>query len=526
MSITSPAFFLFAGILILLYYLIPRRMQWVLLLTASILFYLCAGWRSGVYILITALSTYACAWWIECLTEKKKAHFKAYRATLTKEERKAVSSGVMRRQRWILAMALAINLGILGVFKYAGFFAAQMDRLFGGVRTDYFTGLIVPVGISFYTFQSLGYLINVYQENCRAQRSFPKHLLFVSFFPQILQGPISNYNQLSGELFREHDFDFDNLCRGAQRMLWGYFKKLVVADNIAPLVLSLYRDYPGYAGLAAFLGMVLYSVQLYADFSGYMDIVCGLCRILGISLRENFDRPFFSRSVAEYWRRWHISMGDWFKTYVYYPAALSGWARKLGNRVSRKLPVFGKTVPATVALVLTWLATGLWHGASWGYIVWGGINGAFLIVSLWLEPVFKRWTARLGLSEEKRSWRIFQILRTNLILIFLRILPEVGGLRDGLGLWARVFRGPILPHGWSGWFPGGASPRQMLVVGFGFALMMTADAIKCRESVQDWLERRSILFRFALYFLLIAMILIFGCYGSGYDARDFMYFKF
>lgn len=526
MSITSPGFFLFAGALILLYYLLPKRIQWILLLAASVCFYLLAGWRTGIYLLITALSVYGCALWIGSLGAKKDAYLKANRETMSRPERKAYSAKVLARQRWIVVLGLVLNLGLLGVFKYAGFAAATLDRIFGGSRADALTRWIVPLGISFYTFQSMGYLISVYQEKCEPQRNFCKLLLFTCFFPQIIQGPISDYNQLSGELYRAHSFDFDNLSRGVRRMLWGYFKKLVVADTLAPFVAALFRDYPTYAGLAAFVGIVFYSIQLYADFSGYMDIVCGLCRILGITLRENFDRPFFSSSVAEYWRRWHMSMGDWFKNYVYYPIAVSGWAQKLGEKAGKRFKSLGKTLPATVALVATWLATGLWHGATWGYVIWGGINGAFLIVSLWTEPLFQRLTARLGLREENRLWKLFRILRTNLILVFLRILPEVGGLRDGLGLWARVFRRPIRPVGWKGWFPGGATPTHLILVGTGFLMMMLVDGIKCREPFQDWFERRPLVLRFALYFLLIAAILIFGCYGTGYDARDFMYFKF
>ena len=526
MSITSPGFLLFVAALLLLYYLLPKKWQWPLLLTFSIGFYLLAGWRFAVYLLITAATTYGGALWIDRMAESKRAYLKANRETLSRDERKAFSNRVMHRQRRILAGVLAINLGILGVFKYAGFFASQLDAVFGGARADVFSTWIAPIGISFYTFQSIGYLISVYQENCDVQRSFPKYLLFVCFFPQILQGPISNYKQLSGELYGEHPCDFDNLRHGAARMLWGYFKKLVVADTIAPYILSLFLDYETYAGLAAFVGIVLYSIQLYADFSGYMDIVCGLSRMLGIELRENFDRPFFSGSVAEYWRRWHISLGDWFKNYLYYPIATSGWAQKLGKKVQKRFAHFGKTLPATLALVLVWLATGLWHGANWGYVVWGGLNGMFLIVSLWCEPLFRRWTGKLGLSEEKRGWRIFRILRTNLILVFLRILPEVGGLRRGLGLWAQVFRNPVLPRGWLGWFPGGMSPTQLIVVGFGFLLMMLADGVKCKQPVQEWLDERPIALRFTIYFVLLAVLLLFGCYGPGYDAQDFMYFKF
>ena len=527
MSITSPGFFLFAAALILLYYLIPKRIQWVLLLIASVGFYLCAGWQGGVYILITALSTYGCALWISRIGKTQGAFSRDNRVQLTREERRARKAKILQKQRWVLIGGLVLNFGLLVVLKYSGFFAGLLKPLIGTVSRDVFSSWIVPLGISFYTLQSMGYLINVYQENCDAQRNFPKLLLFVCFFPQILQGPISSYSQLGAELYREHPYSFDNLRLGLRRMLWGYFKKLVVADTIAPFVAALFQNYTSYAGLTAFIGIALYSIQLYADFSGYMDIVCGLSKTLGITLRENFDRPFFAGSVAEYWRRWHMSLGDWFKTCLYYPIAVSGWARKLGKTLSKRSPQLGKTLPATLALIVVWLATGLWHGASWAYVVWGGINGLFLILSLWMEPLFQRVTGALRLTEDNRAWQVFRVLRTNFILVFLRILPEVGTLKDGFGLWASVFRNrPLIPSGWEGWFPYGANPTQLVLIVLGFGLMMAADAIKCREPLQQWMDRRSILGRFGFYFLLLVVLLIFGCYGTGYDARDFMYFKF
>jgi D-alanyl-lipoteichoic acid acyltransferase DltB (MBOAT superfamily) len=529
MNLLSISFLLFALGLCLAYFLVPARFRWGVLLAFSLAFYALGGWLNLPFLLLTAASIWGAALLIQKNADAQSAWLKAHKSECSKEEKAAYKARERSRRKRILVGALVLNFGVLCAFKYVHFLLAQADAVagwFGGSVHDT-VQWIIPLGISFYTFQSVGYLLDVFWDRCEAQRSFPKLLLFVCFFPQILQGPISSYSQLGPELYRGHDFDFDELCRGLRRMLWGFFKKLVIADALAPFVAALFADYPTYAGLAAFVGIALYSIQLYADFSGYMDIVCGLCRVLGIPLRENFDRPFFAHSVAEYWRRWHMSLGDWFKAYVYYPIAVSGWAQRLGKRARAKLgKTAGGALPATLALIVTWLATGLWHGASWGYVVWGGLNGAFLILSVWMEPVFKGWTARLRLGDDKRSWQLFRILRTNLLLVFLRILPELGGLRDGLGLWAQVFRSPTLPQGWEGWFPGGASPVQMLVVGFGFALMLAADGIKCRQPVQDWLDKRPLGLRFALYFVLLALILIFGCYGPGYDARDFMYFKF
>ena len=201
------------------------------------------------------------------------------------------------------------------------------------------------------------------------------------------QGPISTYSQLAGQLYEGHAFTYENFALGGQRMIWGYFKKLVLADVLAPWVGAVFQHYPDYTGGAVLVGIFFYSIRIYADFSGYMDIMCGFCQIIGIRLEENFLRPYFSKSIAEYWRRWHITLGAWFKNYLYYPIAVSKWNTKIGKWGRRRFgKTFGQAMPASIALVAVWLTTGLWHGASWAYIAWGGVNGLFIIVSLWLDP--------------------------------------------------------------------------------------------------------------------------------------------
>lgn len=407
MALTSLRFLLFAVVLVVVYYAVSKKFQWCILLAASMVFYCMAGLKNVIYILITAASTYGAALGMQRLAESQKAYLREHKE-LTKEEKNAYKSKISSRRKGLMILTLVLNFGILCVFKYAHFALEQVNHVLHLFGSDGFTDtlkFVIPLGISFYTFQTMGYLVDVYWKKVDAQQNFCKLLLFVSFFPQVTQGPISDYAQLSHELFTPHRFTYEAYRDGAERMIWGFAKKMILADLLAPCVSDVFANYGSYAGISVLIGAFFYSIQIYADFSGYMDIVCGLCQILGIRLTENFDRPYFSKSIAEYWRRWHISLGAWFKTYIYYPIAVAKWNQKLGKKAqSRFGKHFGQTVPASLALVAVWLTTGLWHGASWSYIAWGGVNGLLIIFSLWMEPVYEACERRLHINGSAWAW--------------------------------------------------------------------------------------------------------------------------
>lgn len=528
MSITSMAFILFLAVLVIVYYLVPKRCQWIVLLAASLVFYGMAGIRSAVYILITAASAYACALGIHRVSRRQKAQFAADK-TLDKEAKAAIRRESTRKKRWLLTAALLLNFGLLCVFKYFHFALAQLNQLlglFGAARINDTFSLLVPLGISFYTFQTMGYLIDVYWEKVEPERNFCKLLLFVSFFPQITQGPISAYSQLAGQFYQPHSYQYENFAAGCQRMIWGFFKKLALADVLAPCVQQVFQNYAGYSSPAVLVGIFFYSIQIYADFSGYMDIMCGLCQALDLQLSENFLRPYFSKSIAEYWRRWHITLGAWFKSYIYYPIAVSKWNTRLGKWARGKLgKTFGQTVPASVALVAVWLVTGLWHGASWAYIAWGGVNGLFIIASLWLEPVYQRLRDKLSIREGAWGFRAFQVVRTFLLVSFIKVLPEVGGLRWGLGLWKQAFSSWTLPRTLSELFPYGLGLAQLAVICLGTALLFVTSLIQRRQSLRSWFGKAPWPLRaMALAFLLILMV-YFGVPASG-NVGGFLYAQF
>ena len=528
MSITSLAFAVFVFALLLIYYGVPKKYQWMVLLGASLFFYLTVGGKAIIYILATSVTVYAATNAMQSVSDGQKAFFKQNKDSLTKEDKKAIKQKNKIRRRRIMLLTLIFNIGLLCVFKYLNFVSAQINALaslFGVTLLRDRYNLIVPLGISFYTFQSVGYLVDVYWENVRAEKNYAKVLLFVSFFPQITQGPISEFEQLSEQLFAEHTFSYHNYSYGLWRMVWGFMKKMILANMLAPYVADVFSNYAQYAGITVFIGAVMYSVQIYADFSGYMDIMCGLCQMLGITLTENFMRPYFSKSVAEYWRRWHISLGAWFKKYIYFPIAMSGGSRRLAGACRERFGKhFADTLPASLALIVTWLATGLWHGASWSYIVWGGVNGMFIILSLWMEPLYNKLKTSLRIDEDALWLRVFRVVRTFILVTFIKVLPEVGTLSQGLGLIGRIFTGISAPLT-GGLLPFVTSRLNLLVVLAMTALLFAVSVIQRRRKIRDIVNKVPLVVRVAAISCAFLLLIMFGVPATGGNG-GFMYAQF
>lgn len=531
MLFTSYAFWGFMIVLFAVYYLLPQRAQWPLLLMSSYLFYFCADPHYLIYILVTTAATYLAAVMIGKNKDRQRNYLKEHREELSKEEKRDYKE----KQRHIclgwLISCLMLNLGILAVVKYAVFFVSNINSIidvFGGERHLSFMTLALPMGISFYTFQSLGYLIDVYQETVEAEKNPFKVALFISFFPQLMQGPISRFGDLSRTLYGEHIFNAKTVSRGLQRILWGYFKKMVIADRILQAVSIITGDTGTYNGAYIFVGMLFYTVQLYADFTGGIDITIGIAEVLGITVQENFKRPYFSKSLKEYWRRWHISMCAWFRSYVFYPVSssktlrrISGFSRKhLGEKAGRRVPVY-------IASFIVWLATGLWHGASWNFVLWGLANWAVLMISEELEPYYERFHNRFPNIGQKRAYRLFRVGRTFLLVCCLNLFDCYTSVTDTLcmagsmfmaGNWSILWNGSLLAIGLS------AVDYGILSVGI---ILMTAVSLMGRSgSVRDRIAVRSYPIKFLVWYSLFLAVLLMGIYGIGYDASQFIYNQF
>ena len=529
MLFTSYSFIGFMAVLLLAYYLVPKKCQWPLLLAASYIFYFLAGAGYLVYILVTTLTVYFVARMIDRNAGRQSDYLKEHKAELSKEEKKAYKETQRKvRLRWMI-LCLLLNLGILAVVKYTNFFISNVNgilKAFGGTAQLSFITLALPMGISFYTFQAVGYLIDVYRGTIPAEKNPFRFALFVSFFPQLIQGPISRFGDLAETLFEKHPFDSRTVCYGLQRVLWGYFKKLVVADRILAGVSTIIGDAGAYQGAYVLVGMLFYTCELYADFTGGIDITIGISQALGVTVQENFNLPYFSRSLKEYWRRWHISMCSWFRDYIFYPVSISRPMQKFtrfskkhfGERVGRRLPMY-------LSSFTVWFATGVWHGASWNFIVWGLGNWAILMASEELEPLYERFHKRFG--AQGRLYAVFQMLRTFLLVCCLNIFDCYASLGDTFRAFGSMFTVPNWNVLWDGSLMGlGLTMLDYGILAGGVAVMLGVSLLKRTGSVRERIGKRPYPLRFAVWYGLFLVVLLMGAYGIGYDASQFIYNQF
>lgn len=529
MLFTSYGFMGFIAVLFLLYYIVPRKCQWGLLLAASYLFYFLAGAEYLIYILATTVTVYHAALRIERNADRQAAYLKERREELSKEEKKAYKDRQKKvRRRWIAA-GILFNIGILAVVKYANFAIANVNGILGVLgRTERlsFLTLALPLGISFYTFQAVGYLIDVYRGTVRAQRNPFRFALFVSFFPQLVQGPISRFGDLSETLWSGHAFDGRQVSYGLQRILWGYFKKMVIADRILMGVNTIVGDTEAYRGAYVLAGMLFYGLQLYADFTGGIDITIGIAQTLGITLQENFRQPYFSRSLKEFWRRWHITMGTWFRDYIFYPISVSHFMQKCNKFCRRRFgEALGKRLPVYLASFVVWAATGIWHGASWNFLVWGLCNWAVLMASETLEPLYGRFHKRFG--KGGKGYRAFEVLRTFLLVAALRTLDCYRSVPVAFQMLGSLFTARNWEIFWDGSLLGlGLTALDYGILLLGTGALMTVSLLQRSGSVRDRIGAKPYPLRFALWYGLFLTVLLLGAYGIGYDASQFIYNQF
>lgn len=529
MQFTSLSFLLFAAVTVGLYYLVPKKMQWWLLLAASYVFYFFAGAEYLLFILYTTCVTYVTARLLQKRADREDAFVAENRDTMEKSARKEYRAKEKKKRFRILVLGLVLGFGMLAVLKYTAFVLTGVNSILTGFGADgvKIPSLILPLGISFYTFQSMGYLIDVYRKKARAEQNFWRLALFVSYFPQLVQGPISRFDSLASQLFAEHRFDGFSFRSGLARVAWGFFKKMVVADTALIGVKALVDTNASFTGAYVFVLIVLYSVEIYADFTGGIDITIGLSEMLGIKLAENFDRPFSSRSTKEYWRRWHITMGTWFTDYVFYPLSVCAPMQKLSKWSRAKLGAgLGKRIPVYLATIVTWFLTGFWHGAGLNFIVWGLLNCAVILISQEFQPLYNRFNAKFPRLVASKPWGMWQMVRTFLLMGLIRSLDCYRDVGRTFRLWGTM----LTTFNWGELFRGGMTSfgltaAEWCVIAGGVILMYLASKLGAKEPVREKLARRPVLLCACLC-LLVIVILIFGAYGIGFDASAFIYDQF
>ncbi len=530
MLFTSYEFLGFCAALLLLYYIIPKKAQWPLLLVASYAFYFIAGPQFIPFIAATTLTVYLTARVMQSIGDKQSAYLKAHKEELSKEEKKIFKDRQKRKKLFWFVLCLLLNLGILATVKYANFFISNINSAlvsFGSKNVLSFVNVIIPLGISFYTFQSIGYLIDVYRGTVKAEKNVFKYALFVSFFPQLVQGPIGRYGAMSETLYTPHKFDSKQVGYGLERVLWGYFKKLVIADRLFVAVSTMIGDPSTYNGAYSIVIMLFYTVQLYADFTGGIDITIGLAEAMGIRLSENFDRPYFSKSLKEYWRRWHISMCSWFRDYLFYPVSVSKPMQKL-TKFSKKAfgDKVGKRIPVYLSSAVVWFSTGIWHGASWNFIVWGMANFAVLMISEEFEPLYKKFNDKFAFTKSF-PYKLFRVLRTFALVCALNLFD----CYVSIATTGKIFFSAFYASNYHVLFDGsllklGLTSLDYIILLGGVLLMLTVSLLQRKGSVREQIFRLPYPVRFMIYYGLFLIVLLMGAYGIGYDASQFIYNQF
>ena len=539
MSYTSLAFGIFVTVVAILYFNFPvKKYQWTVLLAASYFFYLYASYRYATYILITTVSTYYAALWIDRIAAKSKEILKSHKADWDKDQKKVFKAKTKKSKQLIVTLTVVLNLGILAFLKYYNFLAGSLNELLFAANASFQAPalkLILPLGISFYTFQSIGYVIDVNREKVAAEKNIAKVALFVCYFPQIIQGPISFYDQLAHQLYESHSFDFTRFKHGAELILWGLFKKLVIADRAYMAIQYVLDDYHSYSGTVLAFTILLYALQLYTDFSGGIDISRGVSQIFGIELAQNFRRPYFATSINDYWRRWHITLGAWMKEYVFYPLALSkgftGFTKKM------KATKFGATkvgahiarvLPTSFASLIVFFLVGIWHGANWKYVAFGIWNGGIIMLSTLLEPVFEAITGKLRINTKNPLFVLFQILRTFLVVAIGYVFDVAVDFADSM----YTFRKILTDQHFSWSIPRVALGIDIVDYIILLACTLVLFAVSFMQEkhpdkmLRAMLDEKPFLVRYVLLLIGISMIMIFGVYGPRFNPADFVYMQF
>ena len=533
MAFTSFNFLVFLAVVITVYYLVPKKYQWCVLLAASYGFYLSAGIPHVLYIIGTTLFTYGGGRWMQKLRDDFQTQLKTLGDTVTKDQKKEMKKAVSAKIRRIQVCTVVVNLGVLVLIKCMNFFIGNINNALAFFTWDAsipMVNILVPLGLSYYTFNSIGYLVDVGRGKLAAETHLGKFALFVSFFPSIVQGPLFRYGDVGTQLQQEHTLEYNNLKYGAQLILWGFFKKLVIADRISAVAMTVFAPgFTGYTGSHIFVGVLAYSFQIYCDFSGGTDITRGVAQMMGITLPENFNRPFFATSMADFWRRWHMSLGAWMREFVFYPIMLSKGVSGLSKKFRKRWGAYaGKMVPSVAAPMVVFFLIGIWHGLTWQYITNGLYNAILISSSVALTPVYDWLAGKLHVNRECFAFRLFQMLRTFVLLCFSRIIVKAPSLGDAMQMIKALFTGWDLKFlfGLDGklFTDYGIITRDAFVLAAAIGLLFIVGVLQERGmQIRETLASKPLVIRWGVILALLLIVLVFGIYGPAYDASSFIY---
>lgn len=497
MELKSLEYVLFCLVVILVYYVSrkinDKSQKYVILLANLILIYSLTSVSTLILILLLAAFVFGMGKWLN-----------------------------KNRSKAVLYVGIVGIIGLLCYFKFfkESYVALQSFMMSKGVTLS---DLIVPVGISYYSLSLTAYLLDISHKKLEPEKNYLDFLTFMTFFPSIVEGPINMYKKLAPQLKETHSFNPDNFIKGFQRAIWGYFKKVVIADRIGILVMGILSDGSS-NGFMIFWAMVLYSFQIYTDFSGGIDVIMGVSEAMDITLSENFKAPLCSKSVTEYWQRWHMSLGEFMEKYIYYPIVLNRKVMKLSKKI--KNSYLQKVFSATLASIIVFIVVGIWHGTGWNYVVYGCYQAIFVSSAVLLGPKYKEWKSKLHIDDKCLSWRIFAVVRTFVILTFGRYFIKAGDLNQAMDLFERTFKGKT---NMGVLFDGtllnyGLDYKNQLIMYMSILVLIVVDIVHFKGiKIRETFMKQDIVFRYAVYIVAIMVITVFGIYGPEFSGASFIY---
>lgn len=487
--LTYSLFFL--PMVMLLYQLAPQRTRCVVMLAVNYIFFYMISRRLIIYLMLATFVAYSAGHVLEWADRRFKGE-----------------SRLILKKRIILGTGIFINLGMLVVFKYL--------KLFG-------ISLIAPIGISYYTLQTISYMTDVYRGRIKADTNYVRFALYLSFFPQIMEGPISRYSETAGTVYEGRSITFDNLVFGYQRILWGLFKKMLIADRLAPVVSKVFGNYEAYDGAAIAVAVVCFTCQLYMEFSGCMDIVIGSGEIFGVKLPENFRQPFFAAGASDFWRRWHITLGTWLKDYVFYPVSLAKAVKKLAKRIKSRFGLkVSKFVAPTIALFAVWTINGIWHGAGANYIFYGMYYFVLIFIENITEEPMKRFSNKLGLSSHGGLLAALRGIKLFFIVNIGEMFFRATSLTQGFGMLGRIFMNFHISAIHEANY--GIDEYDFILAVIGMMIVFAVDILHEKGiELRKRIAAMSLPVRWGVWYGVIACVVIFGAYGAGYTIVDMIY---
>lgn len=518
----------FLPVVVIVYNLCPKKGRPAILLIGSYVFFWCISGKLLIYLLFSTMSVHHIGIWLADLQAERNRLL----TEVEKSQKKELKGLYQKKQRRVVLFGVLLHLGILLVVKYTPFFTENINTLFDVLNVPVtldIPRIMMPIGISFYTLQAVSYIFDVYREIISADRNMLRLGLYMGFFPQIMEGPICRYADTAQALYSGERTTYKGLTFGLQRIAYGMLKKIVVADRLNSFITNVFTDYSGLDGGVIAVGAVLYTLQLYMEFSGTMDLVLGTAQMFNVKLPENFRQPFFSKSISEFWKRWHITLGGFFKDYIFYPLSMSKPLKKLTSKARKRFGNhLGPLLSGAIALFCVWICNGLWHGAGWQYIFFGMYHFVLILAGDIIEPYSRKLLEKLHIKKEGIVYHSFSVVRTVVLVVIGELFFRANGLRAGITMFKNIISNFTLNSFGNGTiFSLGMDAQDFIIVGVTVVIVAIISVMKEKNiNVRDSIAGRNIVLRWGIYYALIVFIIIFGAYGRGYTPVDPIYANF